>query len=176
MQIEQLKFLRVVGAGSRHKSSWLKYEKRQTFPSSHSGLRGGGARNFFCRWGQRACFYQFSRCPGPRSTSPTQNFSNLGPPGPQKRPNLAQLGPTWRSEGSGGPKRLEQRGTKVERARGGPSRRLWTNFEKLGAPKFGPGAPKRAQLGPTWRSEGSGGQAGWSKRPSLSKEIFLGLP
>ena len=43
-------------------------------------------------WGQRAYFSQLSRCPGPRSTSPTQNLSNLGPPGPKNGPKRAQVG------------------------------------------------------------------------------------
>ena len=41
----------------------------------------------------------------------------------QGPPKMAQIGPywpKWHFEGSGGPKRLEQRGTKVERAVGGP--------------------------------------------------------
>ena len=67
-------------------------EKSQMSPvSTHSGLRGG-IRNFFCRWGQGAYFSQLSRCPGPRSTSPTQNLSNLGPLGPKTDQKTAQIG------------------------------------------------------------------------------------
>ena len=68
----------------------------------------------------------------------------------QGPPKMAQIGPNcpkWRFEGSGGPKRLEQRGTKLERALGGPSQSFWTNLEERGAPKFGPAAPKN---GPNW--------------------------
>ena len=45
---------------------------------------------------------------------------------------------------------MEQRETKVERVRGGPSRSFWTNYKDLGAPKFDPGAPEMANIGPKW--------------------------
>ena len=45
---------------------------------------------------------------------------------------------------------MEQRETKVERVRGGPSQSFWTNFKDLGAPKFDPGAPEMANIGPKW--------------------------
>ena len=66
--------------------------------------------------------------------------------GRPKRPKLAKNAKKCRFDGSGGPERLEQRGTELERGRGGPSRSFWTNFEEQIAPKFGPGA----QNGPNW--------------------------
>ena len=64
--------------------------------------------------------------------------------GRPKRAKLAKNAKKCRFDGSGGPERLEQRGTELERGRGGPSRSFWTNFEKQIAPKFGLGA----QIGP----------------------------
>ena len=75
-----------------------------------------------------------------------------------KKTQTSQICPRWRFEGSGGPKWLEQRGTKLERALGGPS--FWTNLEERGAPKFprcsnrlGPPEPSKrhfGQFGPIW--------------------------
>ena len=70
---------------------------------------------------------------------------------PQIWPRGAQIGqkcPKIAISSSGGPKRLEQHGTKVEQVRGGPCRSLWTNLVQQGAPKFDPGAPEMAKIGP----------------------------
>ena len=68
--------------------------------------------------------------------------------GRPKRAKLAKNAKKCQFDGSGGPERLEQCGTELERGRGGPSRSFWTNFEEQIAPKFGPGAPEMAQIGP----------------------------
>ena len=70
---------------------------------------------------------------------------------PQIWPRGAQIGqkcPKIAISSSGGPKRLEQHGTKVEQVRGGPCRSFWTNLVQQGAPKFDPGAPEMAKIGP----------------------------
>ena len=70
---------------------------------------------------------------------------------PQIWPRGAQIGqkcPKIAISSSGGLKRLEQHGTKVEQVRGGPCRSFWTNLVQQGAPKFDPGAPKMAKIGP----------------------------
>ena len=70
---------------------------------------------------------------------------------PQIWPRGAQIGqkcPKIAISSSGGPKRLEQHGTKVEQVRGGLCRSFWTNLVQQGAPKFDPGAPEMAKIGP----------------------------
>ena len=63
--------------------------------------------------------------------------------GRPKRAHMAQKRPKSDFEGSGGPKRLERRGTKLERGMGHICWDFQTNWEFGGDPNFGPGAPKK---------------------------------
>ena len=67
--------------------------------------------------------------------------------GRPKRAQMAQKRPKSDFEGSGGPERLERRGTKLERVTGHICWDFQTNWECGGAPNFGPGAPKWPQNG-----------------------------
>ena len=67
--------------------------------------------------------------------------------GRPKRAQIAQKRPKSDFEGSGGLERLERRGTKLERVTGHICWDFQTNWECVGAPKFGPGSPKTAQIG-----------------------------
>ena len=114
------------------------------------GIRGG-VRNFFYVWCQQALISHLSGCPEPRSKECPLYFSILGPPGPkidQKWYQMAQKRPKSDFEGSGGPERLERRGTKLERVTGHICWDFQTNWECVGAPNFGPGAPKKGPNGP----------------------------
>ena len=116
----------------------------------HYGIRGG-VRNFFYVWCQQALISHLSGCPEPRSKECPLYFSILGPPGPkidQKWAQMAQKQPKSDFEGSGGPERLERRGTKLERVRGHICWDFQNNWECGGAPNFGPGAPKKGPNGP----------------------------
>ena len=118
--------------------------------TSHYGLRGG-VRNFFYVWCQQALISHLSGCPEPRSKDCPLYFSILGPPGPkidQKWSQMAQKRAKSDFEGSGGPERLERRGTKLERVTGHICWDFQTNGECGGAPNFGPGAPKKGPNGP----------------------------
>ena len=68
--------------------------------------------------------------------------------GRPKRAQMAQKQPKSDFEGSGGPERLERRGTKLERVTGHICWDFQTNWECVGAPNFGPGAPKKGPNGP----------------------------
>ena len=86
----------------------------------HYGLRGG-VRNFFNVWCEQTLISHLSGCPKPRSKECPLLGPLLGPPGPkidQKRVQIAQKRPKSDFEGSGGPKRLERCGTKLERVTG----------------------------------------------------------
>ena len=118
--------------------------------TAHYGIRGG-VRNFFYVWCQQALISHLSGCPEPRSKDCPLYFSILGPPGPkidQKWSQMAQKRPKSDFEGSGGPERLERRGTKLERVTGHICWDFQTNWECGGAPNFGPGAPKKGPNGP----------------------------
>ena len=104
----------------------------------HYGLRGGGPKFFYVS--------HLSGYPKPRSKECPLLGPLLGPPGPkidQKRVQIAQKRPKSDFEGSGGPKRLERRGTKLERGTGHICWDFQTNWEFGGDPNFGPGAPKK---------------------------------
>ena len=116
----------------------------------HYGIRGG-VRNFFYVWCQQALISHLSGCQEPRSKECPLYFSILGPPGPkidQKWSQMAQKRSKSDFEGSGGPERLERRGTKLERVTGHICWDFQTNWECVGAPNFGPGAPKKGPNGP----------------------------
>ena len=68
--------------------------------------------------------------------------------GRPKRAQIAQKRPKSYFEGSRGPKRLERRGTKLERGTGHICWDFQTNWECGGDPNFGPGAPKKGPNGP----------------------------
>ena len=68
--------------------------------------------------------------------------------GRPKRPKLAKNAKKCRFDGSGGPERLEQRGTELERGTGHICWDFQTNWEFGGDPSFGPGAPKEGPNGP----------------------------
>ena len=91
--------------------------------TAHNGLRGGGPK-FFLPLGSRGLFFSTLKVPRASFHFPDTKFVKFGTSRAQKRPKKSPSWPKWRSEGSGGPKRLEQSGTKVERAAGGPSRRF----------------------------------------------------
>ena len=114
----------------------------------HSGLKGG-VRNFFCRWGQRAYFSQLSRCPGPRSTSPTQNLSNLGPLGPKNSPKRAQVGQNGDLKAPvvpNGWNRVEQRWNGLWEVQVEDFEPIWRSWVP---PNLAQGPPKTAQICPT---------------------------
>ena len=69
-------------------------------------------------------------------------------PGRPKRARIAQKWAKSDFEGSGGPKRLERRGTKLERVTGRICWDFQTNGEFGGDPNFGQGAPKKGPNGP----------------------------
>ena len=116
----------------------------------HYGLRGG-VRNFFNVWCEQTLISHLSGYPKPRSKECPLLGPLLGPPGPkidQKRVQIAQKRPKSDFEGSGGPKRLERRGTKLERGTGHICWDFQTNWECGGDPNFGLGAPKKGPNGP----------------------------
>ena len=116
----------------------------------HYGLRGG-VRNFFNVWCEQTLISHLSGYPKPRSKECPLLGPLLGPPGPkidQKRVQIAQKRPKSDFEGSGGPKRLERRGTKLERGTGHICWDFQTNWECGGAPNFSQGAPKKGPNGP----------------------------
>ena len=118
--------------------------------TSHYGLRGG-VRNFFYVWCEQTLISHLSGYPKPPSKECPLLGPLLEPPGPkidQKRVQIAQKRPKSDFEGSGGPKRLEQRGTKLERGTGHKCWDFQTNWEFGGDPNFGPGAPKKGPNGP----------------------------
>ena len=94
----------------------------KSFLLQHSGLRGGS--EIFLPLGSTGTFFSTLKVPRASSHFPDTKFVKFGTSRAQKRPKNSPNRPKWRSEGSGGPKRVEQRGTKVERAVGGPSRRF----------------------------------------------------
>ena len=111
----------------------------------------GGVRNFFYVWCEQTLISHLSGYPKPRSKECPLLGPLLGPPGPkidQKRVKIAQKRPKSDFEGSGGPKRLERRGTKLERGTGHICWDFQTNWECGGDPNFGPGAPKKGPNGP----------------------------
>ena len=134
-------------------------------------------RNFFYVWCQQALISHLSGCPEPRSKDCPLYFSILGPPGPkidQKWSQMAQKRPKSDFEGSGGPERLERRGTKLERVTGHICWDFQTNWECGGAPNFGPGAPKRAQMAqkrPKSDFEGSGGLERLERRGTKLEQL-----
>ena len=116
---------------------------------------------------------------------------------PQIWPRGAQIGqkcPKIAISSSGGLKRLEQHGTKVEQVRGGPCRSFWTNLVQQGAPKFDAGAPEMAKIGPKCpkngkflgfcglkRFEQRGTKVEWVQKlrlgfPSTHSTLVLGCP
>ena len=117
--------------------------------TAHNGLRGEGVRNFFCRWGQGAYFSQLSRCPGPRSTSPTQNLSNLGPLGPKNSPKRAQVGQNGDLKAPvvpNGWNRVEQRWNGLWEVQVEDFEPIWRSWVP---PNLAQGTPKTAQIGPS---------------------------
>ena len=81
----------------------------------------GGGPKFFYVWWEQTLISHLSGYPKPRSKECPLLGPLLGPPGPkidQKRVQIAQKRPKSDFEGSGGPKRLERRGTKLERGTG----------------------------------------------------------
>ena len=80
----------------------------------HNGV-GGGLRAF-CNWGQWAHFLNSQGAPSLVPLPAPNIFEICDLQGPKTAQKTAQIGPDWpkwRFEGSGGPKRLEQRGTKL---------------------------------------------------------------
>ena len=105
-----------------------------------------GVRFFFYVWCEQTLISHLSGYPKPPSKECPLLGPLLEPPGPkidQKRVQIAQKRPKSDFEGSGGPKRLEQRGTKLERGTGHKCWDFQTNWEFGGDPNFGPGAPKK---------------------------------
>ena len=112
-------------------------------------------------------------------------LDQLGAAGcPQIWPRGAQIGqkcPKIAISSSGGPKRLEQHGTKVEQVRGGPCRSFWTNLVQQGAPKFDQNWPKMPKNGnfkvSVVQKFGPLGQV-WGQFAPLNwpKNFGLGLP
>ena len=115
----------------------------------HYGLRGG-VRNFFYVWCEQTLISHLSGYPKPRSKECPLLGPLLGPPGPkidQKRVQIAQKRPKSDFEGSGGPKRLERRGTRYGTYMLGFSDQLGVR----GWPQFW---PRGAQKGPKWPKNG----------------------
>ena len=109
----------------------LKKSPPISLPLKHYGIRGG-VRNFFYVWCQQALISHLSGCQEPRSKECPLYLSILGPPGPkidQKWSQMAQKRSKSDFEGSGGPERLERRGTKLERVTGHICWDFQTNWE-----------------------------------------------
>ena len=82
-------------------------------------VKGGGLK-FFLQLGSTGTFLSNFKVPRASFHFPHPIFLKFGTSRAQKLPKNSPNWPKWRFEGSGGPKWLEQGGTKLERTLGGP--------------------------------------------------------
>ena len=82
-------------------------------------VKGGGLK-FFLQLGSTGIFLSNFKVPRASFHFPHPIFLKFGTSRAQKLPKNSPNWPKWRFEGSGGPKWLEQGGTKLERTLGGP--------------------------------------------------------
>ena len=99
---------------------WRREEEKEYFTQ---WVKGGGPK-FFLPLGSTGLFFSTLKVPRTSFHLPDTKFVKFGTSSAQKRAKNSPNWAKWRSKGSGGPKLLEQRGTKVERVVGGPSRRF----------------------------------------------------
>ena len=104
--------------GAQLASRQLQLEVGQLGPSAQ-WVKGGGLK-FFLQLGSTGTFLSNFKVPRASFHFPHPIFLKFGTSRAQKLPKNSPNWPKWRFEGSGGPKWLEQGGTKLERTLGGP--------------------------------------------------------